>query len=115
MKIRQYEVWIADLNPRFGTESGKLRPVLIVQTDLLNNVHPSTLICPLTTHIQPESDVLRIHLAKGMANLKEECDIMVDQLRALDNRRLQKRVGKIPEDKIEALKENIKVILDLYE
>ena len=115
MKIHQYEVWIADLNPRFGTESGKLRPVVIVQTDLLNNLHPSTLICQLTTNIQPESDVLRIHLPKGMANLKEECDIMVDQLRAIDNRRLQKRVGKIPEDKIKALEENIKVILDLSE
>lgn len=115
MKINQYEVWITDLNPRFGTESGKLRPVLVVQTDLLNNVHPSTLICPLTTNIQPESDVLRIHLTKGMANLKEECDIMIDQLRAIDNRRLQKRVGKIPKGKIEALRENIKIILDLSE
>ena len=113
--MSQYEVWIADLNPRLGTETGKIRPVLIVQTDLLNNLHPSTVICPLTTNIQPESDVLRIHLTKGMANLKEECDIMVDQLRAIDNRRFQKRIGKIPEDKIEALKENIKVILDLSE
>ena len=113
--MSQYEVWIADLNPRLGTETGKIRPVLIVQTDLLNNLHPSTVICPLTTNIQPESDVLRIHLTKGMANLKEECDIMVDQLRAIDNRRFQKRIGKIPEDTIEALKENIKVILDLSE
>ena len=37
MKIKQFEVWIADLNPRMGTESGKIRPVLIVQTDLLNS------------------------------------------------------------------------------
>ena len=36
MKIKQYEIWIADLNPRFGTETGKTRPVVIVQTDLLN-------------------------------------------------------------------------------
>jgi mRNA interferase MazF len=115
MKIKQYEVWIADLNPRFGTEAGKIRPVLVVQTDLLNNLHPSTLVCPLTTNIQPESEVLRIHLLKGMADLEEECDIMIDQLRAIDNRRLQRRIGKIPEDKIEALRENIKVIFDLSE
>ena len=115
MKISQYDIWIADLNPQFGTETGKTRPVLIVQTDLLNTLHPSTLICPLTTHIQPESEVLRVHLAKGMASLKEECDIMVDQLRAIDNRRLQKRVGRIPEEKIEAVRENIKIILDLFE
>ncbi|RLD88235.1 MAG: type II toxin-antitoxin system PemK/MazF family toxin, partial [Bacteroidetes bacterium] len=47
MEIRQYDIWLADLNPRLGTEPGKTRPVLVVQTNLLNQVfHPSTLICP---------------------------------------------------------------------
>ena len=45
MKIKQYEIWIADLNPRYDTEAGKTRPVVIVQTNLLNDLHPSTLIC----------------------------------------------------------------------
>ena len=36
MKIKQFEIWLADLNPEFGTEAGKTRPVVIVQTDLLN-------------------------------------------------------------------------------
>jgi mRNA interferase MazF len=52
MKIKQYEIWIADLNPRFGTETGKTRPVVIIQTDLLNKHHPSTIICPITTNIK---------------------------------------------------------------
>ena len=38
MKINQYEIWIADLNPQIGTEAGKSRPVLIVQTNLLNKI-----------------------------------------------------------------------------
>ena len=100
MKIKQYDVWIADLNPRFGTEPGKTRPVLILQTNLLNNIHPSTIICPITTNIQLESEILRIHLSRGMANLNEDCDIILDQIRAIDNRRLIKRLGKIPDEKI---------------
>ena len=41
MIINQYEIWLADLNPRNGTEAGKVRPILIVQSDLLNNAeHP---------------------------------------------------------------------------
>lgn len=115
MKIKQYEVWIADLNPKFGTETGKTRPVLVVQSNLLNNIHPSTLICPITTNIQPESEILRIHLKKGMANLDEDCDIMVDQLRAIDNRRLIKKIGSIPENKTNDLRENLLSILDLSE
>ena len=61
MKVKQFEVWIADLNPTIGTESGKVRPVIIVQTDLLNEIHPSTIVCPITTNVQPKSEILRVH------------------------------------------------------
>ena len=82
MNIRQYEVWIADLNPCVGTEAGKTRPVLVVQTNLLNTVsHPSTIICPITSNVQKESEILRVHLTQGMANVHTHCDIMIDQLR----------------------------------
>lgn len=64
MNTKQFEIWIADLNPRMGTETGKVRPVIIVQTDLLNSVHPSTIICPITTNVNPDSDILRVHLKK---------------------------------------------------
>lgn len=112
--MNQFEIWIADLNPQIGTEAGKTRPVLIVQTNLLNKIdHPSTIVCPITTNIQPDADILRVHLKKGMANLHENCDIMIDQIRAIDNTRLIKKVGNLPVDLIEKMKENISIILDL--
>ena len=113
MKIRQFDVWIADLNPQMGTETGKIRPVLILQTDLLNSDHPSTIVCPITTNVQPESNILRVHLKKGMAKLKENCDIMIDQVRAIDNKRLIKKTGSIPEEFEETIKQNLKIVLDL--
>lgn len=114
MSIKQFEVWIADLNPRIGTETGKTRPVLIVQTNLLNKIpHPSTIICPITTNVKKDSEILRVHLKKGMANLNENCDIMIDQLRAIDNTRLIKKIGEIPSEIIEQVKENISIIIDL--
>jgi len=113
MKVKQYEIWIADLNPQIGTEAGKTRPVLVVQTDLLNNVfHPSTIICPITTNIKKEAEILRVHLERGIINLKEECDIMIDQIRAIDNKRLIKKIGRLPENLIIKVKENIEIILD---
>jgi len=113
MKIRQFEVWIADLNPRLGTESGKVRPVVIIQTDLLNSVHPSTIICPITTNVQPESDILRVHLKTGMAKLKQDCDILIDQIRAIDIKRLQKKLGSLPEEVGDKIRNNLAIILDL--
>ena len=114
MPIKQFEIWIADLNPQIVTEPGKTRPVLAVQTNLLNKIpHPSTIICPLTTNVKKDSIILRVHLKKGMANLPENCDIMIDQLRTIDNNRLIKKVGDLPKDLIEKIKENILIILDL--
>jgi mRNA interferase MazF len=113
MKIKQFEVWIADLNPRFGTEAGKTRPVVIVQTDLLNEFHPSTIVCPITTNVKADASILRIHLSKGSAKLRENCDIMIDQVRAIDNRRLLKKIGNLPEEKINIMKENMSIVLDL--
>jgi mRNA interferase MazF len=88
MKIKQFDIWIADLEPQRGTETDKVRPVLILQTNLLNNEHPSTVVCPITTNVEKESEILRVHLKKGTANLKVESDVMIDQIRAIDNRRL---------------------------
>ena len=113
MRIKQFEIWIADLNPRMGTESGKIRPVLVVQTNLINTEHPSTIICPITTNVQAASVILRVHLKRGMAKLKEDCDIMIDQIRAIDNKRLLKKIGTIPEESEEIVKQNLKIILDL--
>jgi mRNA interferase MazF len=70
MKVKQYGIWLADLNPQIGTEAGNTIPVLIIQTNLLDKVsHPSTLICPITTNIKKESDILRMHIERGTANV----------------------------------------------
>ena len=114
MSIKQFEIWIADLNPQIGTESGKTRPVLVVQTNLLNKIpHPSTIVCPVTSNVKMDSEILRVHIEKGMAKLNQDCDIMIDQIRAIDNKRLIKKVGSLPQDIIELVKENIQIIIDL--
>ena len=114
MPIKQFEIWIADLNPQIGTEPGKTRPVLVIQTNLLNKIpHPSTIVCPITTNVKKESEILRVHLKKGTANLHQSCDITIDQIRAIDNKRLTKRLGVLPDELIELVKENIQIVLDL--
>jgi mRNA interferase MazF len=113
MKAKQFEIWIADLNPTIGTEPGKVRPVIIMQTDLLNKHHPSSIICPITTKVRKEIEILRIHLKKGCCGLEEACDIMIDQVRAIDNKRLIRKIGDIPVELVKPIKENLKIIFDL--
>ena len=114
MPVKQFEIWIADLNPQIGTESGKTRPVLVIQTNLLNKIpHPSTIVCPITTNVKEDSEILRVHLQEGIANLHQPCDIMIDQIRAIDNKRLTKKLGILPDELIDLVKENIQIVLDL--
>lgn len=113
MKIKQFDIWITDLEPQRGNETGKVRPVLIVQTNLLNNEHPSTIVCPVTTNVEKDSEILRVHIKKGIANLKTKSDIMIDQIRAIDNRRLLNKIGELTKDLQSKVKDNIKIILDL--
>ena len=111
MNIKQFDLWLADLNPSVGTEPGKTRPIVIVQTDLLNDSHLSTLICPITTNVKQEIELLRVHLKKGQ--LDKLSDILVDQVRAIDNKRLIKKLGHLNKDQIIKLKSNLRIVLDL--
>ncbi len=45
--------------------------------------------------------------------MEKESDIMIDQLRAIDNRRLLKKLGMIPKALGDQLSQNLKIVLDL--
>ena len=111
MEIRQFDIWLANLNPSKGTEPGKTRPVVVVQTDLLNDAHLSTLICPLTTNVQPKLEYLRVHLTQGQ--LDEISDVLVDQVRAIDNSRFISKLGRLTQNQQIKLKANLRIMLDL--
>lgn len=108
-----FEVQITAIDPRFGTEAGKERQVVVIQNNLLNKIHPSTTICPITTNIQAKGNILRVHLKKEVANLKEDCDILVDQLRAIDNKRFIKRIGIFPMVRADQLTSTLRVVLNI--
>jgi len=86
--MRFGQVWLADLNPRLGTEPGKVWPVLILQDQALLDVgHPSTLVVPLTTNLVADAEPLRIRIV-AQGSLERDSDLLVDQIRAVDNSRL---------------------------
>ena len=88
--LKRGEVWLADLNPPHGTEPGKTRPVLVIQSQaLLDAGHPSTLVIPLTTKLVDDAEPLRIRVAAA-GRLPKLSDVLMDQMRAIDNGRLVK-------------------------
>ena len=113
MNIKQFDLYLADLNPRFSTETGKTRPVLVIQTDLLNKVHPSTIICPVTTIIKKGVSILRVNMDANEGGIAKPSSILIDQIRAIDNKRFVKKIGTLPVHLQSKVKENIKIVLEL--
>ena len=108
------EIWIADLNPPHGSEPGKTRPVLVVQAQaLLDAGHPSTLVVPLTTRLVDEAAPLRVRVP-ATGRLRRASDLLIDQLRAIDNRRLvDGPLARLPEAVLVRVDEALREVLDL--
>ena len=111
--IRRGFLYLADLSPRLGMEPGKVRPVLVIQSDLLNESgHPSTWVLPCTTRLSGEN-LLRVPLPRGIAGNREDCEIMVDQSRAIDNRRFARPLKSLPGALLREVEEKLRRLADL--
>lgn len=110
LKINYGEIWLANLNPGNGTEPGKTRPVLVIQSQaLLDVMHPSTLVIPLTTKLINGVRSLRIRI-KAVDQLLEDSDLLVDQIRAIDNKRFKE--GPLTRCSLDFMKNVISSLLD---
>ena len=109
--MKKFELWLANMNADNGHFVKKIRPVVIIQTDLLNGMHISTIVCPLTTKIDNKAKILRVQV--DASQVEHKSDILVDQIIALDNRRFIKKLGKLTAKQIERLTYSLKVVLDL--
>lgn len=110
------EVWLANLDPGRGAEPGETRPILIVQAQALLDVeHPSTLIVPLTTRLVDDAEPLRVRvLASG--RLRQDSDLLVDQMRTIDNRRLAGGpLTRLDRDTMARVGDAIREVLDLVD
>ncbi len=87
--------------------------MLVIQTDLLNDTgHPSTWVLPCTTRLTGEN-LLRVVLPRNIAGNREECEVMVDQSRAIDNRRLLRMMKPLPRSILAEVAEKLRRLGEL--
>lgn len=106
------EIFVANLNPAFGREIHKKRPVLVISKNILNQILPTVIIVPLSS-IVPQfigPDVVKVNSQKG---LDKPSAIIINQLRSIDKDRLVKKVGRLSKTNLEQVEEAIKTVLDM--
>ncbi len=112
--VKRGEIYLARLNPRKGNEVGKIRPVFIYQTDMLNEIgHPTTIILPLSTSLIDGAFPLRYRVKK-QDGLEQDSDILCDQIRAIDNQRIiSNRLTKLSWQELFQIDEQVKIVLGI--
>lgn len=75
--------------------------------------HKSTLVCPLTTRVVDRVFYMRTRVTGRQTGLKQDSDVLIDQIRAIDNKRLIRNLGILPLNLIPNIKRNLNHILDL--
>ncbi|MDQ3814800.1 MAG: type II toxin-antitoxin system PemK/MazF family toxin [Armatimonadota bacterium] len=95
MRIHKGDVFLANLDPAFGHEQHGRRPVLVVQNDIANDVLPTVMVAPLTGATQAARFPSTILIPAGEAGLTKDSIGLLFQIRTLDKRRLEKRLGRV--------------------
>ena len=116
MGFRRGAIHVANFNPSKGTEPRKIRPCLIIQSDLLSDAgHPSTTVLPLSTQLIDDAAPLRFRVT-ARERLREDSDVMVDQARTIDNTRISSdALATLEGSEVAAIEEYLKIVLGFDE
>jgi mRNA interferase MazF len=89
--VKRFDVFLVSLDPTVGSEIQKTRPCLIVSPDEMNRHIRTVIIAPLTT-------TGRAYPTRVACTFEgKEGEVVLDQLRTVDKRRLLRRLGRIDE------------------
>lgn len=108
MEIKRGDIVICALKGDYG----KVRPAVVVQSDLFNETHASIVICPITSTII-DAPFFRITIEPGETGLKHQSQIMVDKIVAIRRDRIREKIGKLNKAAIKELNRSIAVFLGL--
>jgi mRNA interferase MazF len=92
VKLRRFDVWMISLDPTVGAEIRKTRPCVVISPDETNRHLRTVIIAPLTTTVRDYPSRVRSRFNN------RDCDVALDELRAVDKSRLVKRLGAVSAD-----------------
>ena len=114
--MKRGEVWVGNLDANRGAELGKIRPVLVIQEEALGpEVTETVVVLPLTVQVREKVRHLRVTLP-ARDRLRRECQVLVDQPRTLDRRRIgDGPLTRLTAEEMAVVERTLKAVLGLTE
>jgi len=103
--LKQYDVYLINLDPTVGSEIRKTRPCVVISPDEMNQSLRTVQIAPMTSNTQA--------YPWRVPNVfqKRNGTIAVDQIRTIDKRRVVKHLGILSAQSIQPLKDTLQKML----
>ena len=83
------EIWLVNLDPTIGSEIRKTRPCVVLSPEEMHAHLRTVIVAPMTTKSRPAP--FRVGVTHG----GRKGLILLDQMRAVDQARLAKRLGTV--------------------
>jgi len=100
MDYKRGDIITVNLNPKKGHEVGKIRPAVIISNDDENEILDTVILMPLSTDLIDNMEPYRMRILKR-DNLKEDSDILINQVRTLSKLRIKEKIGSVTDNEYE--------------
>lgn len=111
-EFKQLDIYWVDLEPAQGAETKKLRPCVIIQSDLVNIQSKTLVVAPMLPN--HKSWPFAVNFTPTSINgLDKNRHINIKQLRAVDFSRIGKKQGRLENQYQQPIKQALAIIFDL--
>lgn len=111
--VKRGDIWQVNLDPTIGHEIQKSRPAVIIQNDVGNEHSPITIIAPLTTQGLEKVYPVEVLLTEDNSTIERVSKVLLDQIRAIDKKRLIRKEGTVTKQTMREVNEAIRISLGL--
>jgi mRNA interferase MazF len=109
-------MYIANLQPRSGSEQQGRRPVVVVSHDGFNESSNwrSIIVVPISTsQAQSRRGVTAVFLPKGVGGLSQDSVALCHQVTTLDRAKLTTKIGNLSNELLKEIEEGLKAAMNL--
>ncbi len=105
MEIKQYQIWLVNLDPTIGSEIQKTRPCVVISPNEMNRYLKTVIVAPMTT--SSRSYPTRVEVKHD----NKFGWVVLDQVRTIDKERIIKLFGHLTKSEIKEVKSVLKEML----